>query len=70
MGDNGPPVGFLRAPPCLKGLQNLPVQDVWIAWDANNNVVTWNGLTGTVLHFLDGQDFSKILEILTCIMQG
>lgn len=59
VGDKQPPVGFLRAPPHLKDLQALPAQDVYIAWDANSDIITWNGRTGTVLHFLNNQDFGK-----------
>jgi len=59
MGNERPPVDFLRAPPCLKDIQSIPAQDVFIAWDTNNDIVTWNGRTGAVLHYLNNQDFER-----------
>lgn len=58
LGSN-PPLKFIYGPPRLRELHALPIKDLYMALDGNNNIVTWNGETGVVYHYVNRQDFGK-----------
>ena len=53
------PVHFVRAPTGINALHSLPIKDIFLVHDINHNIVTWNGQTGAVLHYVDHQDYGK-----------
>lgn len=56
---SSPPLNLIHGPPDLRQLHALPTKDLYLALDKNNNIVTWDGRTGVVLHYVDHQDVGE-----------
>jgi len=56
------PINFVYGPPGLRTLQSLPAKDIFLALNDDNDIVTWNSRSGSVLHYVNHQDLGKSLS--------